>query len=160
MKRAILLAAAALALPALADRTLNRDAAARLFAPIGTVSRVETLEREGVTYGALLPSSVAVAGETTCVTAKPFATTTIRSGVLRGEDDDMATEVFAARSRNYDIFLPDDAKTRSLLPIALRAGIAGAEIYQSTNVIASLPAFVRVREPSPGVVVITTEAVR
>ena len=143
-----------------ADRTLNREAAERLFAPIAVVGKVENLESSVVTKDALKPQTAYVAGESTSVTTRPFATMTIRAAAPRGEDEDMTAELIPADTRNYDVFLPDDEKTRTLLPITLRGDVEGAEVYLSTNRIDSLPAFVRVREPSSDVVVISVETVR
>ena len=154
---AVLLVAAA---AASGDRTLGRESAARLFAPIGVVGRVERLEAEGVTRAMLEPSSAEVAGEVTCVTARPFATTVIRASGPRGEDESMTANLVPAATRNYDLFFPDDAVTRTLLPIFLESAVGGSETYLSTNRIETLPAFVHVREPAPGIVVIRAEVVR
>ena len=158
-KLAFLLIAAATT-SAHADRTLNRESAEQQFAPIEVVQKVERLEAEAVTRDALKPQTMYVAGETTSVTMRQFATTTLRASSHRSEDTDMTAELIPADSRNYDVFLPDDEKTRTLLPISLKVEVAGAEAYVSTNRIETLPAFVRVREPSPGIIVIGVESVR
>ena len=157
MKRTLLAMLAAAALSSHADRTLNREAAERLFAPIAVVGKVERLETEAMTKDALKPQTAYVAGESTSVTTRPFATMTIRASAPRGEDEDMTAELIPADSRNYDVFLPDDEKTRTLLPIALKVDVAGAESHVSTNRIETLPAFVRVREPAPGIVIVSVE---
>ena len=158
-KLAFLLIAAATT-SAHADRTLNRESAEQQFAPIEIVQKVERLEAEAVTRDALKPHTVYVAGETTSVTMRQFATTTLRASSHRSEDTDMTAELIPADSRNYDVFLPDDERTRTLLPITLKVEVAGAETYVSTNRIETLPAFVRVREPSPGIIVIGVKSVR
>ena len=147
-------------LSARADRTLNREAAERMFAPIAVAEKVERLEAEAVTKDGLKPQTAYVAGELTSVTARPFATTTVRASEARGEDEAMTAAFISADSRNYDVFLPDDAKTRTLLPISIKVEVEGAESYVSTNRIETLPAFVHIREPTPGVVVIGVEPVR
>ena len=143
-----------------ADRTLNRDEAKQLFAPIAVIGKVERLEAEAVTKDALKPQTAYVAGKSTSVTTRPFATMTIRASVPRSEDEDMTAELIPADSRNYDVFLPDDEKTRTLLPITLRVDVDGAESHLSTNRIETLPAFVRVREPAPGIVIVSVEPIK
>ena len=160
MKHLLFATIVGVAFSALADRTLNRDEAKRLFAPIAVVGKVERLEAEAVTRDALKPQTAYLAGESTSVTTRPFATMTIRASVPRGEDEDMTAELIPADSRNYDVFLPDDEKTRTLLPIALKVDVAGAESHVSTNRIETLPAFVRVREPAPGIVIVSVEPVK
>ena len=160
MKHLLFATIVGVAFSALADRTLNRDAAERLFAPSAVVGRVNRLESETVKKDALKPQTAYVAGESTSVTTRPFATMTIRASAPRGEDEDMTAELIPADSRNYDVFLPDDEKTRTLLPIALKVDVAGAESHVSTNRIETLPAFVRVREPAPGIVIVSVEPVK
>lgn len=150
----------AAALSVQADRSLNREAAERLFAPISVVGKVERLEAETVTRDALKPQTAYVAGESTSVTTRPFATMTIRASAPRGEDEDMTAELIPEDSRNYDVFLPDDEKTRTLLPITLKVDVAGVESHVSTNRIETLPAFVRVREPAPGIVIVSVEPIK
>ena len=160
MKKLLFLLITAATASAHADRTLNRDAAELKFAPIDLVQKVERLEAEVVTHDALKPQTAYVAGELTSVTTRQFATTTLRASASRDEDEDMTAELFPADSRNYDVFLPNDERTRTLLPISLKVEVDGAETYVSTNRIETLPAFVRVREPSPGIIVIGVESVR
>ena len=72
----------------------------------------------------------------------------------------MTAELIPAATRNDDVFLPDDEKTRTLLPIALKVDVDGAESHVSTNRIEALPAFVRIREPAPGIVIVSVGPIK